>query len=190
MSELRLKKAGASDMKLAPTWWRRVDSNHRRRSQQIYSLSPLATWVLLRIQFWKGWSWWTDSNPRPADYKSAALPAELHQHTASVFTTELIIAVGGTFVNSFFQKITVGRRAPKGAEERRQNRAEMRRGSCGAACAGGSCTPGTPISSWTGGRCARTVWAVTPGVISPTGCGGWAGPKGSIHDTLRAIAGI
>ena len=26
------------------------------------------------------WSWWTDSNPRPADYKSAALPAELHQH--------------------------------------------------------------------------------------------------------------
>ena len=25
------------------------------------------------------WSWWTDLNPRPADYKSAALPAELHQ---------------------------------------------------------------------------------------------------------------
>ena len=32
-------------------WWRRMDSNHRRRSQQIYSLSPLATWVLLRVQF-------------------------------------------------------------------------------------------------------------------------------------------
>ena len=29
------------------------------------------------------WSWWTDSNPRPADYKSAALPAELHQHLTS-----------------------------------------------------------------------------------------------------------
>ena len=27
----------------------------------------------------KNWSWWTDSNPRPADYKSAALPTELHQ---------------------------------------------------------------------------------------------------------------
>ena len=27
--------------------------------------------------------WWTDSNPRPADYKSAALPTELHQHTSS-----------------------------------------------------------------------------------------------------------
>ena len=26
------------------------------------------------------WSWWWDSNPRPADYKSAALPIELHQH--------------------------------------------------------------------------------------------------------------
>ena len=30
----------------------------------------------------KFWSWWTDSNPRPADYKSAALPAELHQHVS------------------------------------------------------------------------------------------------------------
>ena len=53
----------------------------------------------------KRWSWWTDSNPRPADYKSAALPAELHQHgKASTFTTEFIIAVGGNFVNSFFQE--------------------------------------------------------------------------------------
>ena len=25
------------------------------------------------------WSWWTDLNPRHADYKSAALPTELHQ---------------------------------------------------------------------------------------------------------------
>ena len=29
------------------------------------------------------WSWWTDSNPRPADYKSAALPAELHQQISA-----------------------------------------------------------------------------------------------------------
>ena len=29
------------------------------------------------------WSWRTESNPRPADYKSAALPAELHQHIYS-----------------------------------------------------------------------------------------------------------
>ena len=25
------------------------------------------------------WSWWSDSNRRPADYKSAALPTELYQ---------------------------------------------------------------------------------------------------------------
>ena len=31
----------------------------------------------------KKWSWWTDSNPRPADYKSAALPAELYQHLSN-----------------------------------------------------------------------------------------------------------
>ena len=31
-------------------WWRRMDSNHRRQSQQIYSLSPLATWVLLPMK--------------------------------------------------------------------------------------------------------------------------------------------
>ena len=44
------KKVGASG-KLAPTWWRRVDSNHRSDKQQIYSLSPLATRELLHIQF-------------------------------------------------------------------------------------------------------------------------------------------
>ena len=60
----------------AATWWRRVDSNHRSETQQIYSLPPLATRELLHM---KSWSWWTDSNPRPADYKSAALPAELYQ---------------------------------------------------------------------------------------------------------------
>ena len=27
-----------------------MDSNHRRQSQQIYSLSPLAAWVLLRMK--------------------------------------------------------------------------------------------------------------------------------------------
>ena len=58
-------------------WWEKVDSNHRSRWQQIYSLPPLAAREFSPI--WK-WSWWTDSNPRPADYKSAALPTELHQH--------------------------------------------------------------------------------------------------------------
>ncbi len=31
------------------------------------------------------WSWWTDLNPRPADYKSAALPTELHQRAVRKF---------------------------------------------------------------------------------------------------------
>ena len=47
------------------------------RTQQIYSLCPLATWIPAlntNIQ-----SWLEASNPRPADYKSAALPTELSQ---------------------------------------------------------------------------------------------------------------
>ena len=35
----------------------------------------------------KLWSWWLESNPQPADYKSAALPVELHQQ--SVIKTNL-----------------------------------------------------------------------------------------------------
>ena len=31
-------------------WWRRMDSNHRSETQQIYSLPPLATRELLHIQ--------------------------------------------------------------------------------------------------------------------------------------------
>ena len=34
---------------LGCSWWRRVDSNHRSRRQQIYSLPPLATRELLHI---------------------------------------------------------------------------------------------------------------------------------------------
>ena len=62
-----------------------MDSNHRRHCQQIYSLSPLATreFPHIKLRCQTRWSWWTDSNPRPADYKSAALPAELHQHLTS-----------------------------------------------------------------------------------------------------------
>ena len=31
-------------------WWRRVDSNHRSETQQIYSLPPLATRELLHMK--------------------------------------------------------------------------------------------------------------------------------------------
>ena len=53
-----------------------MDSNHWSWKQQIYSLPPLAA---REFPHRTKWSWWTDLNPRPADYKSAALPTELHQ---------------------------------------------------------------------------------------------------------------
>ena len=81
-------------------WIRTIEAE----KQQIYSLPPLATRELSHIKLGsvvpktevtgqkrnrrfirllrsitKKWSWWTDLNPRPADYKSAALPTELHQ---------------------------------------------------------------------------------------------------------------
>ena len=66
-----------------------MDSNHRSRRRQIYSLMHLATLQPARIKFlprphlWTGkWSWRLESNPQPADYKSAALPVELRQHFA------------------------------------------------------------------------------------------------------------
>ena len=49
------------------------------------------------------WSWWTDSNPRPADYKSAALPAELHQHLTS---EQMYISRLNVFCQPKFQLLT------------------------------------------------------------------------------------
>ena len=63
-------------------WWEEVDSNHRRRCQQIYSLLPLAT-----RESSHAWSWWSESNQQPADYKSAALPLS---HTSEVFGTNTL----------------------------------------------------------------------------------------------------
>ena len=54
--------------------WGEKDSNLRRRCQQIYSLPHLTTLESPRYIFYsKNLSRWRDSNPRPADYKSAAL---------------------------------------------------------------------------------------------------------------------
>ena len=58
--------------------WGEEDSNLRRLSQQIYSLPRLTASVSPRIfTMFNELSQQRDSNPRPADYKSAALPAEL-----------------------------------------------------------------------------------------------------------------
>ena len=55
--------------------WGEQDSNLRRWNQRIYSPSSLAAWVSPQPNkvFFKKESRWRDSNPRPADYKSAAL---------------------------------------------------------------------------------------------------------------------
>ena len=64
-------------------WWRGKDSNLRRHSRQIYSLLPLATRASIRKQGLSFQSWRWDSNPRPPDYKSGALPVELRQQDCS-----------------------------------------------------------------------------------------------------------
>ena len=50
-------------------WIRTIESVANR-----FTVCPL--WPLGNLP----WSWWWDLNPQPADYKSAALPIELHQH--------------------------------------------------------------------------------------------------------------
>ena len=57
-------------------WWIRTTEGIASR----FTVCPL--WPLGKSPKYTmfNWSWWTDSNPRPADYKSAALPTELHQH--------------------------------------------------------------------------------------------------------------
>ena len=45
------KKENSTRKASAVFWWGMVDSNHRRRCQQIYSLSPLATREIPHIQY-------------------------------------------------------------------------------------------------------------------------------------------
>ena len=62
-----------------------MDSNHRSRRRRIYSplhLTALQPTLIVIATWWKNvkhshamtWSWWSESNQQPADYKSAALP--------------------------------------------------------------------------------------------------------------------
>ena len=63
-----------SDSYLFELFWEKwvvMDSNHRRHSQQIYSLPHLAT--LVTTQTFLFLSLLSDSNQRPRDYKSRAL---------------------------------------------------------------------------------------------------------------------
>ena len=87
LATLALARRCSTPEPLPHIWSREMDSNHRRRSQRIYSPPPLATRESLDIiraqnivaqtfQIFNAffWSWRRESNPQPADYKSAALP--------------------------------------------------------------------------------------------------------------------
>ena len=67
-SQANLRRSGGGG-------WIRTTEARRNR----FTVCPL--WPLGNSSIFT-WSWWTDSNPRPADYKSAALPTELHQRIA------------------------------------------------------------------------------------------------------------
>ena len=87
-------------------------------SRQIYSLIPLTAWVSP-----PGWSWQWDSNPQPADYKSAALPIELCQHKVNAeynFYFEFCQSFEGierNFTSSFRLPGGWDRLRPSGREE-------------------------------------------------------------------------
>ena len=104
------KPEGHSFWNVLLFWWKVVDSNHRSHRRQIYSLFPLATRETFHINFYQlDWSWWTDLNPRPADYKSAALPTELHQHfiKSSCLSDLFSIPHAGVFVNRFVRNYCI-----------------------------------------------------------------------------------
>ena len=52
-------------------------------------------WTMLTKQMMsiKSWSWREESNPRPADYKSAALPTELRQQISIKLTKQDIFSM-------------------------------------------------------------------------------------------------
>ena len=74
-------------------WWIRTTEVIDDRFT-VCSLWPLGKPSIFNYQL--DWSWWTDLNPRPADYKSAALPTELHQRIATI----VIISLTAECVNA------------------------------------------------------------------------------------------
>ena len=78
-------------------WWIRTTEVIDDRFT-VCSLWPLGKPSIFSYQL--DWSWWTDLNPRPADYKSAALPTELYQQTLS--KSMAIISLLSHFVKHFF----------------------------------------------------------------------------------------
>ncbi len=61
-------------------WWREVDSNHRRLTPADLQSAPFS-----HSGITPQWSCSQESNLRPTDYKSVALPTELEQHISNSF---------------------------------------------------------------------------------------------------------
>ena len=87
-------------------WWIRTTEVIDDRFT-VCSLWPLGKPSIFSYQL--DWSWWTDLNPRPADYKSAALPTELHQHfiKSSCLSDLFSIPHTGVFVNRFIRNYCI-----------------------------------------------------------------------------------
>ena len=67
--------------------------NKEMKNPETFAVSGFSFWSRLR-----------DSNSRPADYKSAALPTELSRHIACAFCSARdILRCGGRFVKPFFE---------------------------------------------------------------------------------------
>ncbi len=82
-------------MTIGSEWWWGEDLNLRRHRRQIYSLFPLAAREPHPNMIRPSWSQRRDSNPRPTDYKSVALPAELRWHSCthrSYFRSGMLIS--------------------------------------------------------------------------------------------------
>lgn len=69
-----MRQGFLSPTAFAHLWWRGEDLNLRRRTPTDLQSVPFGHSGTPPL-----WSWRWDSNPQPADYKSAALPVELRQ---------------------------------------------------------------------------------------------------------------
>ena len=69
-------------------WWGMVDSDHRSECTTDLQSAPFGRSgnpPYCGSRFVTLWSWWSESNQQPADYKSAALPLS---HTSELFICE------------------------------------------------------------------------------------------------------
>lgn len=99
--------SNASGVLLQFLWWREEDSNLRSRPTTDLQSVPFSHSGIPpgKISTTIKWSWRWDSNPQPADYKSAALPVELRQQalcTIQILFYELFVGNEDTRYSSLY----------------------------------------------------------------------------------------